>query len=293
MRASTISLLLGVAAPAIAAAAYVTRPSTPTTVPPASAPRRYGAAIAIGRGHVRTYVVPGPRGTVLEVGVALDEGALDGLPAPSQTASHEGHMDMHMRDLPMPAGHGTPYRFVQFGWNPGGHEPAGVYDVPHFDFHFYTVPSADVAAVVPTDPRWAAKANRLPNDTDVPAGYAPAMPPGAAPADVAVPTMGLHWTSATAPELQKAFGKPEAWRPFTATFIYGSWDGRFTFLEPMITRAHLLERRSAEGAARDQVIAISTPARVAVPGQYPTAYRILWDDAAREYRVALTRLVAR
>ena len=41
--------------------------------------------------------------------------------------------------LDLPAKNPTQYKFVQFDWNPAGHEPAGVYDLPHFDFHFYTV----------------------------------------------------------------------------------------------------------------------------------------------------------
>ena len=33
-----------------------------------------------------------------------------------------------------------PYRFMMLDWNPQGHQPPGVYTVPHFDFHFYMVP---------------------------------------------------------------------------------------------------------------------------------------------------------
>jgi hypothetical protein len=66
------------------------------------------------------------------------------------------------------------------------------------------------------------------------------------------------------------------------------------FDEPMITRAHLLAKKTAaEAGVRDEVIPIPTPAHYAAPGSYPTAYRITWDAAAREYRIALTRLAAR
>ena len=106
--------------------------------------------------------------------------------------------------------------------------------------------------------------------------------------------MGVHWVDARSSELQQLLGKPEAYRPFTRTFILGSWNGRFHFWEPMITRAHLLAKRNAtEAAVLDEVIPISIPARYQVPGRYPTAYRITWDDQAREYRVALTGLTPR
>ncbi|HEX4357425.1 MAG TPA: hypothetical protein VH141_07895 [Pseudonocardia sp.] len=48
-------------------------------------------------------------------------------------------------------------------------------------------------------------------------------------AQAAVPGMGLHW-----------FDSTEGFVPgryvFTQTFINGSWDGRYTFMEPMLRR---------------------------------------------------------
>lgn len=46
---------------------------------------------------------------------------------------------MNSWDLQLPAQNPTPYKFVGFGWNPAGHERPGVYDLPHFDFHFFRV----------------------------------------------------------------------------------------------------------------------------------------------------------
>jgi hypothetical protein len=181
---------------------------------------------------------------------------------------------------------------VEVNWNPMGHEPDGVYqDVPHFDFHFYTISKAERDRIVPSDAEYATKANRVPTGDYVPPFTVQLGPPGATPAQVAVPLMGVHWSDVRSAELQQLLGKPEAFRPFTATFIHGSWDGRFHFWEPMITRAHLVAKKAAaDPAVRDEVIPIAVPARYHVPGHYPTAYRITWDPAAREYRVALTRL---
>jgi hypothetical protein len=86
----------------------------------------------------------------------------------------------------------------------------------------------------------------------------------------AIPRMGTHWPDMRSPELQGMLGNPQGYRPFTTTFIYGSWDGDFIFAEPMITRAFIMGRRTAETAAqRDSVIQISTPAQYRTPAGSP------------------------
>lgn len=254
--------------------------------------RRYGSTVALGDGEARAYVnVDATTGAPLEIGVALDERALDGLPT-AGTGHHGGHAMPHEFILELPARYSTPFQFVELNWNPAGHEPEGVYqDVPHFDFHFYTISKTERDAIVLTDPAYAAKANAVPTGDYVPPFNAALGPPGAAPAQIAVPKMGVHWVDVRSPELQALLGKPEAYQPFTTTFIHGSWDGKFHFWEPMITRAHILEKKTTtDPAVRDQVIPIPTPGRYHVAGYYPSAYRITWDADAREYRIALTQL---
>ncbi|MES2524518.1 MAG: DUF5602 domain-containing protein [Gemmatimonadota bacterium] len=256
---------------------------------------RFGDSASVGSGRVRSYVtVDAKTGAPTEIGVAFSAAALDSLP--SDGAGHHGqHGRVHQWNLALPAGIAAPFRFVEVNWNPMGHEPAGVYqDIPHFDFHFYTIDMKDRDAIVPTAADYIAKANNLPDSLYVPPFTLQLGPPGAKPSDVAVPMMGVHWIDVRSSELQALLGKPEAFKPFTATFIHGSWDGRFHFWEPMITRAHMLAKRSAtDPAVRDEIIPLSVPKRYQVPGAYPTAYRITYDAAAAEYRVALTRLVAR
>jgi hypothetical protein len=305
------------ASPALAATLTLTlaacnEPAATGAVGPAAAPRdsradaagahrQYGTPVRVGRGRARAYVVYDHKagGAPLEVGVALDERALDGLRGPRPTApgDHGGHgehehLDSDVFLLALPPRGAAPYRFVELDWNPGGHEPPGVYDVPHFDFHFWTTSEAERATIVPSNPRWAELAAQLPADAERPAHFAVAAPAGTPPAAVAVPLMGVHWADVRTPELQPP-GSP-AHRPFTTTFLWGSWAGRFVFLEPMITRAHVLSKRTAaDPAARDEVIALPRPARVGTPGHYPAAYRITWDAHAKEYRIALTQLERR
>jgi hypothetical protein len=253
----------------------------------------FGEPVAVGNGTARAYVTV-RNGAPAELGVALSEEALEGLPM-TGSGHHGEQMMTHEYILQLPADHGTPFQFVELNWNPSGHEPEGVYaGVPHFDFHFYTISKAERDAIVPTDPAFAAKADHLPAAEFIPANNLMLAPPEAAPSVVAVPKMGVHWVDARSHELQAIFGNPDAYSPFTATFIHGTWDGQVHFWEPMVTRAHILEKKSTTDASvRDEVIQLPLPAQYQVPGYYPNAYRIQWDEHAREYRIALTQLVER
>jgi hypothetical protein len=264
--------------------------------------RQYGAATKVGNGIVRTYILRDKSTDVpLEVGVAMSESVMEGLPAPMDMSgmpathgqSHQ-HLDTHLYLLDMPAQNPTQYQFVELNWNPAGHEPAGVYDLPHFDFHFWIASAEERASIVPTDPQYAVKAASYPTNEYRAPFYLDAATAAQAPAAaVAVPLMGVHWLDVRSPELQRLTGHPEAYKPFTTTFLYGSWNGKFIFDEPMITRAFIMSKRSAsDPAVRNEVIPVSTPQRYAPSGFYPRAYRIAWDESAREYRIALTQLVS-
>jgi hypothetical protein len=287
--------------------------------------RQYGPAVKIGNGVVRTYVLRDKSTDApLEVGVAMSESSMDGLPAPApapaataataarnedhgdhdgnQTGGQKGgHGASHGHEmslinlLEMPSKNPTPYQFVELDWNPGGHEPAGVYDLPHFDFHFWTVSREVRSSIVPTDPRYAQNAANLPAPEFRAPFYLDGATAAGAPAGaVAVPLMGLHWLDVRSPELQRLTGHPEAYKPFTTTFLYGSWNGQFVFDEPMITRAYIMAKRDAsDPAVRDEIIPVSTPQRSTPAGFYAGAYRIAYDAGAREYRIALTQLARR
>jgi hypothetical protein len=262
--------------------------------------REYGPAVRLGDGFARTYVAVDIRSNApVEVGVALSELSMGGLPAPmvmsSASADPHAHVDYHEYILNLPTVNGTQYKFVELDWNPGGHEPAGVYDVPHFDFHFYTVEKSVRDSIDPVllgKDAFMAKSGSLPPEDERAPSYMALSAPGTPV--LAVPRMGTHWVDVRTPELQGLFGRPEAYLPFTSTFLHGSWDGRFIFDEPMITRAFIMERKNSPSATdRDRVIPLGTPKRYAQSGYYPSAYRISWDAEQKEYRIALTQLVRR
>lgn len=214
--------------------------------------REYGPAVRLGQGFARTYVTFDGRdaSVPVEVGVALSENAMFGLEAPMPMAAMDmdahAHVDTHIHDLTMPAKNGTPYKFVELDWNPGGHEPPGVYDIPHFDFHFYTVERSVRDGIDPVKlgkDAFLAMSGKLPSEAERPDHFLAMSAPGTPV--VAVPRMGTHWVDVRTPELQAMFGRPEAYLPFRTTFLRGSWDGRFIFDEPMITRAFIMQRKTS------------------------------------------------
>jgi hypothetical protein len=291
---------------AVTAALMLVACNDPTDGTGGSATKVYGPAQTVGNGKIRTYVIvdeKDPRVPV-EVGVAMSEGVMNNLPAPAAAMANMKGMDhagmaatmnMNMYLLDLPQLNPTPYKFVQFDWNPVGHEPAGVYDLPHFDFHFYTVPVTVRNSILPTDPNYATKAASFPAENlRAPFYIDAATPAHITPAMATVPEMGLHWLDVRSPELQGMAGHPEAFKPFTKTFIYGSWDGQFIFDEPMITRAYLLAKHDAtDPTVRDELIPVPTAAHYSPAGYYPNAYRITYDPQAKEYRVALTQMAAK
>jgi hypothetical protein len=263
---NTIGLVAVVTAAAELVSGFSTAPAPVSTADGTA----YGTPVAVGNGTVRSYITYAG-GEAVEVGVAMSEDVMQGLPGKSGDHG-EGHLDMHEFVLELPQGNPTPFKHIGFNWNPGGHEPPGIYDQPHFDFHFYMIPVADRLAIIPTDTAsFNAKARNYPAPEFVPAGYI-------APVPMGVPQMGVHWIDPTSPEFNG--------QPFTTTFIYGSWNGKLIFAEPMITKA-LIESKKT----------ITTPIGVAKsysqPGRYPSSYTIRWNEVAKQYEVALTGLVTR
>lgn len=236
----------------------------------------YGSSVTMGNGSVRSFISLDASSKPVEIGYELSSNAIVNLPA----ATHEDSMIMYMdstqmMNMPMPtteylvpldsvAKQYTVFDHLAANWNPLGHTPVGVYSRSHFDFHFYNMKLADRL--------------QIPDYADAPAGFDLLPPAAYLPADyIRVPggeaRMGTHWADGTAPELHGS--------PFTQTFIYGSYNGKVTFYEPMVTLAYL------QSATRFSA-AIKQPAKHAVAGYYPTTYNIYKDAASGNYYITLS-----
>jgi hypothetical protein len=219
----------------------------------------FGTSVPVGSGAARTYVISSA-GEPVELGVRLSDAAMTGLPAAGTVYL-----------IPLPAqAVVAPYKHLTLNWNPAGHPPAA-FAVPHFDAHFYIIDESARNAISPADPQFATKAANTPAAEFIPIGYG--RDPGA------IPDMGTHWTDPTAPEFTG--------QTFTKTFVYGSWNGAFTFYEPMFTKA-FLESKPAVTAA-----ALKVPSNYATPGLYPTSYKVGYDTNSKEWVIALSGLVRR
>jgi len=217
----------------------------------------YGPAKPYGKGVARAMVTMTHDGVPQAIGIKLSERTLENLPP-----------DMGEFSLELPnKTEGLAFDHIEFGWNPEGHEPPGIYDVPHFDIHFYMISEEEQMEI--TDPDLA---EILPPVEFWPANYFPT--PGF------VPMMGKHWLSMFADELQPG-------GVFTQTFIYGSYNGEFIFYEPMITLDYLKEKTSMQ-------YNISQQGEFQRTGYYyPTTYSINYDSTKKEYTILLEGMVLR
>lgn len=240
-----------------------------STAPKATARTINGETRALGQGTAHTWVSLSASGTPTAIGISISEAALTALPGTPMP----GMPSALMLSLPLPTeAKATGFDHGEISWNPLGHDPVQIYGAGHFDFHFYSVSDSVQRTILPTDPQFATKAASLPSATVIPTGYSP--PPGVAAAST-IPMMGLHWTSSASSEYNG--------QPFTSTFILGSYDGKFIFIEPMITKAFLETHPNA-------TYAVPQPAKWTGSTYFPGSYSVSYDATAKEYRVSLLSL---
>jgi len=218
----------------------------------------YSSTLPIGNGIARAWVKENLNGEPVAVGLNLSEKALQNLP-----------LEPAMFTFILPKNKGKNfYTLVGLDWNPQGHEPEHVYDLPHFDVHFYTIPDEERQAIPLLLPP---AMDLLPAPQYVPDLYVPT--PGI------VPQMGAHWVDVTSPEIQGT-------GIFTKTFIWGSYNGEFIFWEPMLTLDYLLSKP-------DDVILLRQPDGYQRDGYYATHYSVSYSTTPKQYTVALLNLVYR
>lgn len=224
----------------------------------------YGRPVVFGGGTITTYATVDKNGVPVALGVEIPAQALTNLP----------HMMSGLiLQFPNEAA-GTPFLYLALDWNPQGHEPAGVYTKPHFDFHFYlqSVEETNAIAAGPCQGLDCAVYQRAMKD--VPAQYLPA---NYRNVGAVVPRMGNHLIDPSSGEFNN--------QPFTRTFLYGTYDGKITFFEPMLSLEYLQSQP-------DEYLDLKLPAAYAQTGYYPTRYSVRYDTTRKVYRIALERFVA-
>jgi hypothetical protein len=248
----------------------------------------------VGNGEVVSFADFQATGAPKAIGIMISADALASLPTEHSDGHHcfdrDGDgvtarpaecFETHEFVIPLPdvvnRRSDIPFKWVLFNWNQHGHAPPGVYDVPHFDVHFYMTPIADAFAIHagPCGPEFVNCDAFAVGKQPVPAGH---MHPDFSDVDAVAPAMGNHLIDLSGPEFQG--------EPFTRSWIYGVYGGRVTFYEEMVALAYLLSRPDACAPIK------ATPA-VAVGGYYPTQRCVRYDAGADAYVVSLEEFVYR
>jgi len=226
----------------------------------------FGEAKKLGNGTIHSWVKLDRTGSPISIGATFTEDALTGLPVelPADQFTIE-----YPLVLPSQASK-TPFTHLVVNWNPMGHPPERIYDIGHFDFHFYQIPERERAAITARGDDLEICRKQPPAEF-IPEDYLFA--PGSE-----VPRMGAHWVDKMAHEFHG--------HTFTATLGYGSYNGSFIFIEPMITKK-FFETRPNYSAS------IKLPIKYAKAGYYPTSYSVKYNRIRKEYTVALNGLTKR
>lgn len=214
----------------------------------------YGESAKLGTGTARTFVRVDADNKPTAIGVAVSDEAIGSLPHGADMA------------LQFPAqASALPFKHLYMGFMQAGHPPMKIYDLPHFDFHFYMIPNEErlkyTEATIPMMMKAPAKGT-------IPSAFFE---------EAAVPLMGMHW----------ADGKSGEWnnQKFNKTFLYGSYDTKVIFYEPMITLDYL----KTTNETTDIIPLGAFPG----PGLYPTKYTVTHNSAEKQYEITLNTFVQR
>ncbi len=201
---------------------------------------------------------------VVEVGATVPMAAIES--APADAAMAWPPVATAELNLPESARAGSGVRHLTVYWEPHGHPP-GPYMVPHFDFHFYTITPEERMAIDCVD---SAKPSELPAGYGLPDVELPA-PIGLLPG-LCIQGMGMH--ALLNSELQSE-------KSFRGTMVVGYNNGKPIFVEPMLTREMLMERRSFD---------LTLPSIPGMSAPHPTVFRADYDPEKQAYRFVFSRI---
>lgn len=231
----------------------------------------FGAIAEIGNGTVESYGEMDAEDTPVALGVLFTKDALENLPKQLTDGHRCADLDgdekidpdneclpWHERVIPLPSEisrrDDIPFKWILLNWNPEGHIPEGVWNLPHFDIHFYIEDIENVFSLMPGP----CGPERMRCDQyeiatkEVPSKY---IHEDFEDVGAAAPAMGNHLIDPTGPEFDG--------EPFTRSWIFGAYDGQITFYEEMLSLDYMHSQP-------DDCFPIKTPPAVELTGYYPT-----------------------
>lgn len=265
------------------------------TAPAPSAPERLtGGVENIGAATASAYAEFGADNEPISLGLAFSSNLFGELPSGASdgkrcfdrdgdgTIANPAECNMwHEWAIPLPDAAASrsdiPFKWALLNYNPMGHIPPGVYDVPHFDMHFMIPSMEEVFAIEPgpCGPEFVRCDQFEVASRPLPPNYKAA---DFVNVGAIAPAMGNHLIDTTAAEMRGV--------PFTRTWIYGTYDGEVTYYEEMVTSAYLMGRPS-------ECFAIKSPPAVGLAGYYPTESCLRYLPESDEYTVSIEGFVYR
>lgn len=216
-----------------------------------------------GDGTIRAYGLTDDNGALIECGVIFEEKALQNLPK-TPPVNLEQYFTASM-NFPAVVTEQTGFQHMTCDYYPYGHNPMGIFDVEQIDFYFHYASEAERLKIGAN----AADSTRY--KMDLPAGT---LPPTFIDA-VYWPTIGTHLVNVASP----TFAVP----PFQTEQLYGKYDGKLSFIEPMISLG--LIRSVTSGSKSYDIF---QPGIYPKPGKlYPKKYNVS-RDASGNYRFSLS-----
>ena len=208
-----------------------------------------GTEVKVGNGQVKSFIKKDETGNPTAVGLAVSDAALKSFPA--------GGAEYRIK---MPAENNTLFKHISLEYSP---EKPAPYDTPHVTVHFYMLSEEERDAINANGPEMEV----LPATAFRPKDYVP-MPGG-------VPRMGKHWIDTTGEELHGT--------AFKRAIAYGSYNGRFIFLEPLYNLSFLQSKQVAQWPVKD-------PPAVETSGFFATSYSLSFDAASGTHLLSLENL---
>lgn len=252
----------------------------------------YGDVATIGDGTVKTFVEvrkTGAKKKPVVVGVEFTDSAIMGLPEILHDGNNcydvDGDGILNIDSFPHecsgghqrimffpPEANTTPFKWMLFNWNPQGHLG---WPKPHFDFHFYIQDYVDRNYIRPGPCALLINCDDYEKAVEpVPAQY---MPMDYGNLGLVEGRMGNHLVDTTV-------SSPDN---LEEIFLYGSYGGRITFWEPMITLKRFGEKLGK--VCTD----VKLPMAYVQDGYYPTKYCIAYNDKKDVHFVTLEGFVYR
>ncbi len=215
-----------------------------------------GPQVKMGAGKARGWITISNTGAPAEIGVEMTDEVLSGLPDTNFSVAIPFHIK---------AKETTPFDHLYITWASHGHPLPGTFIGPHFDVRFFMT-TLEEHLSIPTYAADSAGFNNHPPTGYMPTSYFPLTP---------VPQLGLHWTDGNYDN------------PVTKTMILGSYNGKFTFVSPIMILDVLKGGQSYSSSyAQPQYFPKANT-------YYPTKYNIYMDNDTKKHYISLSGFVLR